>query len=295
MSKRLGKGLEALLGTTTIKSMEDGLAGEVKRGLLEVDIKQLEPGRYQPRGIMREAELAELADSIRMQGIIQPILVRSKSEDKYEIIAGERRWRAAQLAGLSTVPVVIKEVTDEKELAILALIENIQRENLSPLEEAQALERMAEEFGLTHQQVAQAVGKTRVSVTQLLRLLTLPEEIKQMLESGTLEVGHAKALLGLKGSAQAQVAKIVVSKGLSVRETERMIARIQAAVSPATSRKRKIKDPDVQRLELTLSERLGAAVEIVQEEKGKGRLIIQYNSLEELEGILAHIEGAKSD
>lgn len=294
---RLGKGLEALLGAArSIPLPERHPAPETHHGVLELAVKKLSPGRYQPRRIMRESELETLADSIRAQGIIQPILVRKTGEDHYEIIAGERRWRAAQMAGLIKVPVVVKTVSDENAMAI-ALIENIQRENLSPLEEAMALERLSKEFNLTHQQVAEAVGKSRATISNLLRLLTLPDEVKTYLEQSRLEVGHAKVLLGLQGKAQLEAAETVVNKGLSVRETERLIDQMLTRVAEASdkenkgkSQRRAPKDPDVKQLENSLSEKLGATVEIVHGQHGKGRVIIQYNNLEELDGILAHIQ-----
>lgn len=295
---RLGKGLEALLGAARsipLPEKDPDSAKEKHPGVLELEVKQLAPGRYQPRRIMREADLETLADSIRTQGIIQPILVRKTGEDHFEIIAGERRWRAAQMAGLTKVPVVVKTVSDENAMAI-ALIENIQRENLSPLEEALALERLSKEFNLTHQQVADAVGKSRAAVSNLLRLLTLPDEVKTYLEQSRLEVGHAKVLLGLHGKAQLEAAEVVVNKGLSVRETEHLIDQMLTRVADSNGEKntkpqrRLSKDPDVQQLENSLSEKLGASVEIVHGQHGKGRVIIQYNNLEELDGILAHIQ-----
>ncbi len=294
---RLGKGLEALLSASrAIPLPEKNFvpAKEAQEGFVELQPKQLSPGRYQPRRIIREPELETLADSIRTQGIIQPILVRKTGEDHYEIIAGERRWRAAQMAGLVKVPVVIKEVSDENAMAI-ALIENIQREDLNALEEALALERLSKEFNLTHQQVADAVGKSRATVSNLLRLLTLTDEVKTYLEQSQLEVGHAKVLLTLHGKAQLEAAEIVVNKGLSVRETERLIDQILTKATndkenQAKSKYRTPKDPDVKKLENALSEKLGASVEIVHGQQGKGHLIIQYNNLEELDGILAHIQ-----
>lgn len=294
---RLGKGLEALLSASRaipLPETNSVLAKEAQKGFVELQIKQLSPGRYQPRRIMREPELETLADSIRSQGIIQPILVRKTGEDHYEIIAGERRWRAAQMAGLVKVPVVIKEVSDENAMAI-ALIENIQREDLNALEEALALERLSKEFNLTHQQVADAVGKSRATISNLLRLLTLTDEVKTYLEQSQLEVGHAKVLLALHGKAQLEAADIIVNKGLSVRETERLIDQILTKATndkenQTKSKYRAPKDPDVKKLENALSEKLGASVEIVHGQQGKGRLIIQYNNLEELDGILAHIQ-----
>ncbi len=298
----LGRGLEALLSgvqrnegsnsvvASTSASFSLNEAAEVESGLLELDLKKLNPSRYQPRREIQDVDLESLVASIKAQGIIQPIVVRQKSKDKYEILAGERRWRAAGLAGLKTVPVVIKDVSDEKAMAI-ALIENIQRENLSALEEAQALERLAREFDLTHNQVAEAVGKSRTAITNLLRLLTLTEEVKLLLEKNNLEVGHAKVLLSLKGNEQKDAAQLIINKGLSVRETERLVSRMLETVSQENIRRKTTRrDPDIQRLQNSLSEKLGAFVEIVHGAQGKGKIIIQYHSLEELEGILEHID-----
>lgn len=261
------------------------------RSLLELNVDQIIPGRYQPRKAFDETELQALADSIKTQGVIQPIVVRSRGDDKYEIIAGERRWRASRLAGLTQVPVVIKNVSDETALA-LAIIENIQRENLNPMEEAYALDRLAKEFGLTHIQVAETVGKSRAGVTNSLRLLGLTEDVKRLLESGELEAGHAKVLLALRGHEQSQVAKIVVAKGLSVRETERLVAHYDDKTEESTlaHQRRKGIDPDVQKLQQSLTERLGAMVEIEPGKQGKGKIIITYNSLDELDGILEKIQ-----
>lgn len=305
MKKRLGRGLEALLSgvqrneefTTTVATSSQASpapslndTAEKEEGLLELDLKQLAPSRYQPRREIQEADLESLVASIKAQGIIQPIVVRKKSKDKYEILAGERRWRAAGLAGLKAVPVVIKDVPDENAMAI-ALIENIQRENLSALEEAQALERLAKEFDLTHQQVAEAVGKSRTAVTNLLRLLTLTEEVKLLLEKNNLEVGHAKALLSLKGNEQREAAQVIINKGLTVREAERLVSRmLETGQDLKDSARRKAKiDPDLQRLQDTLSGKLGAFVQILHGPKGKGRIVIRYHSLEELDGILEQI------
>lgn len=314
MSKKrssLGKGLGALLGAA--HRLEERIeplgfpndresdrwvsSASTSSGFLELSVNHLSPGRFQPRRIMHQADLESLADSIRAQGMIQPILVQKTDQsDQYEIIAGERRWRAAQLAGLSVVPVVLKEVSDEQAMAI-ALIENIQRENLSALEEAAALDRLSKEFGLTHQQVSEAVGKSRATISNLLRLLTLTPEVKKLLEANDLEMGHAKVLLSLKGTAQEEAAQSIVQKGLSVRETEALVSRMLDAVADSAGESkarrataRPAKDPDVQRLEKSLSEKLGAVVEIIHGTNGKGRLSIAYHSLEELEGILAHIQ-----
>jgi len=294
MKKRsLGKGLEALLGgvhlfeESTAATARSALAPSME--LFEIDVTALEPGVYQPRNAIQEADILSLAESIKSQGILQPILVRKNGKDKYEIIAGERRWRAAQLAGLKTVPVVEKEVPNEKAI-VIALIENIQRENLSALEEAKAMDRLAREFELTHHQVAEVLGKSRTSVTNALRLLTLSEEVKSLLEENRLEVGHAKALLSLKGPAQLEIAKNVMSQGLSVRETEQLISKMMDAIIQKRPKITTKLDPDVLRLQKTLAEKLGASVQMISGKNGSGRLVIHYNSLDELEGILAHIQ-----
>ncbi len=280
----MGRTLDALL----VGARESSLAPKSSSsGILEVAITRLIPGRYQPRREFKQADLESLAESIRAQGILQPLVVRVAEKDNYEIIAGERRWRAAQLAGLDKVPVIVKEVSDEVALA-MGLIENIQRADLSPLEEAAALERLSTEFGLTHMQVAESVGKSRVTITNLLRLLTLDEEVKILLNKGALEVGHAKVLLGVRGSEQARFAHIAASKKLSVRETERLVAK--GLENKGSLLKRAAVDPDVQRLLHSLEDILGASLQIVQGEHGKGKLVIHYNSLDELDGILAHIK-----
>ena len=260
---------------------------------LPVDL--LQRGKYQPRIDMRTETLTELAESIKSQGLVQPILVRplprpSPTESqRYEIIAGERRWRAAQMAGLSEIPAVIRDVPDEAAVA-MALIENIQREDLNPLEEARALLRLVEEFGLTHQAAADAVGRSRAAVSNLLRLMELADEVKQLLEDRRLEMGHGRALLGLtQRRQQIEVAGLVAKKSLSVRETEALVRRLTA---PAGEEKadNQGKDPDIRRLELELAEKLGAKVLFQHASSGKGKLIVSYNSLDELEGILTHIQ-----
>lgn len=286
----LGRGLDALLGATEADTGDGdgpeapGTAGPITS--LAVDL--IQRGRYQPRRRFDEDRLRELADSIAAQGMVQPIVVRSVGGKGYEIVAGERRWRAAQLAGLTDVPVVVRDVDDQGAMAI-ALIENIQRDDLNPLEEATALHRLLSEFELTHQEVAQAVGKSRTTVTNLIRLLDLNPEVKALLENGALEMGHARALLALEGTAQTEAAKQVVAKGLSVRETEALVRRLnqpkKTAQAPSIE-----DDPDVKRLLDDLTDRLGARVALQQATGGKGRLVISYNSLEELEGILAHIQ-----
>jgi len=244
---------------------------------------------------MRTETLTELADSIKVQGVVQPIVVRpleppgAGHSQRYEIIAGERRWRAAQLAGLSEIPAVVRRIPDEAAIAV-ALIENIQRENLNPLEEARALSRLISEFGLTHQQAADAVGRSRVAVSNLLRLLELAPEVCELLEKRALEMGHARALLALtQKRQQTEVAALVAKKGLSVRETEALVRRLQAPAGAAAA-KADGRDPNVERLEQDLAEKLGARVAIQHGSGGKGKLVVSYNSLDELDGILAHIQ-----
>jgi len=287
----LGKGLEALLGGV---HFFEGVAAATDPksaiNLFELNIESLTPGVYQPRTIMDQTELNALAESIKTQGVLQPILVRKKSNDQYEIIAGERRWRAAQIAGLKTVPVIEKAVSHEKALAI-ALIENIQREDLSALEEANAMERLVNEFNLTHQQVAEVLGKSRSAVTNAMRLLMLPDRVKQLLAEDRLTVGHAKVLLSLDKSLQLEAANLIANQGLSVRETEELVSKMMGEVSQKIVRKTQTKlDPDVLRLQENLSEKLGAKLQVIPGKSGSGRLVINYNSLDELEGILAHIQ-----
>ena len=286
----LGRGLDALLGgmqsDADSRTQKTAEADSLRR--LPVDL--IQRGRYQPRREFDPETLRELAESIAAQGVIQPVVVRPVENGRYELIAGERRWRAAQQAGLDEIPVVIKEVTEEAAMA-MGLIENIQREDLNPLEEASALNRLLNEFGLTHQEVAKAVGKSRTTVTNLLRLLDLNEDVKELLESRRLEMGHARTLLGLKGEMQSKAAAQVVRQGLSVRETERLVRRLQGEIEhPKPARTPVELDPDVRRLVSDLSEKLGAKVDLQQGAKGKGKLIIDYNSLDELEGILDHIK-----
>lgn len=287
----LGRGLDALLGGAE-PVVEEGddrdvpAPGPAAPASLAVDM--IRRGRYQPRRHFDEDRLRELADSIAAQGMVQPIVVRPSGERQYEIVAGERRWRAAQLAGLTEVPVVVRAVDDQTAMA-MALIENIQRDDLNPLEEATALHRLLNEFELTHQQVAQAVGKSRTTVTNLIRLLDLNAEVKQLLEDRDIEMGHARALLALDGAAQTEAARRVASKGLSVRETEALVRRMNRPPPPRPSTARE-EDPDIRRLLSDLTDRLGARVALQQGSGGKGRLVISYNTLEELEGILAHIQ-----
>lgn len=264
---------------------EAGSALDAALRTLPVDL--LQRGKYQPRESFDQEALEELASSIRSQGVIQPIVVRPIEGERYEIVAGERRWRAAQLAGLQEIPAVIRQVSDQDTMA-MALIENLQRENLNPIEEATALQRLIEEFGLTQQQAADAVGRSRTSVTNLLRLLNLNAEVGLMLERGKIEMGHARALLGLEGRQQVDAAKQVMLLGLSVRETEKLVRKLLQPEKRERTVAQEV-DPNVKRLESDLSERLGATVAVQQGARGKGKLVIQYNSLDELDGILEHI------
>ncbi len=261
--------------------------------LLEVPVEMCQRGKYQPRRDIDPSSLEELAASIRNQGVMQPIILRavaseSAAEASYEIIAGERRWRAAQLAGLTTVPAVVKDVPDEAAMA-MALVENIQREDLNSMEEAYALSRLNQEFGLTHQQVADIVGKSRAAVSNTLRLMSLHKDVKLLLENGDLEMGHARALLGLEGMTQVNTAKEVVNRGLSVRQTEALVKSVQTPKAEKTT-KNAIEDPNISRLQTDLSDTLGVPVSFSHSENGRGKLTIKYNSLDELDGILEHIK-----
>ncbi|MFG6138939.1 ParB/RepB/Spo0J family partition protein [Halomonas sp. B23F22_10] len=303
--RALGRGLDALIGAGARRresldlpgaeeAPEEGelngaepMASAADERLERLPLGQLSRGKYQPRRDIQPEALEELADSIRAQGVMQPIVVRPIGEQRYEIIAGERRWRAAQLAELDVIPAVIREVTDEVALA-LALIENIQRENLNPIEEALALKRLLDEFELTQQQAADAVGRSRAQVANLLRLLALDPEVQTLLERGDLDMGHARALLALSGPKQRQAAHEVVNKDLTVRATEALVKRLAEgqpakAEAPAAS-------PDVARLESRLGDLLGAPVKIQHGRGGKGRVTIRYSSLDELDGILGHIK-----
>lgn len=290
MKKRgLGRGLDALLGNTGFS--EQAPTSHDLAGLRELPVDLIQRSRYQPRTDFNEEALQELADSIRAQGVIQPVVVRPLADqpNHYELIAGERRWRAAQLAGLHEVPAVIREVDDQAAMA-MALIENIQRQALNPIEEAVALNRLIGEFGLTHEQTAEAVGRSRAAVSNMLRLLNLEQEVKQLVEERELEMGHARALLALSGAAQIRAARHVIDKGLSVRETERLVKK-QSESSPAkTTSPSHALDPDTLRLQEDLAERLGAKVQFQPARGGKGKLVIHYNSLDELDGILHHIK-----
>jgi ParB family chromosome partitioning protein len=282
----LGRGLDALLATSQAGRSTGSELPEQESELQKIPIEFLQPGKYQPRKDMSPEALEDLAASIRSQGIIQPIVVRRISTDNYEIIAGERRWRASQIAQLDVIPCLIKDVPDESAVAI-ALIENIQREDLNAMEEAQALDRLMVEFELTHQEVATAVGKSRTTVTNLLRLNNLNEDVKILLEHGDIEMGHARALLALEGDAQNEAAQTVSGKGLTVRDTENLVRRL---LEPAKEKVVAKEDPDVQRLQTELSENLGAPVVIAHNAKGKGKLVINFSSLDQLDGILGHIK-----
>jgi ParB family chromosome partitioning protein len=295
--KRLGRGLDALLSrpaaeTPSLTGVPATASGDT---LKEIPVELLQRGQYQPRVDMRQDSLENLADSIRAQGVVQPIVARPLSKtdgvQKYEIIAGERRWRAAQLAGLEAIPAVIRDVPDEAAIA-MALIENIQRENLNPLEEARALDRLIREFDLTHAEAAEAVGRSRASVSNLLRLQELSEKVKPMLESRQFEMGHARALLAISDPVQQHdAARQVVKGGLSVRETERLVKRMldnEGEKKPA--KKTATPNGDIRRLEMDVSDKLGAKVSVAHTSKGSGKIIINYNSLDELDGILKHIK-----
>ena len=287
--KSLGRGLDALL-STEIRPNDQAM----ETGLKEIPVDRLQRGRYQPRLDMREEGLEELANTIRSHGLFQPIVVRplgsGNGESQYEIVAGERRWRAAQLAGLQSVPALVKDITDQDALEV-ALIENIQREDLNALEEARAIKRLVVKFDMTHGEVADAVGRSRASVSNLMRLLELPDAVKGMLEQRQLDMGHARALLSLDSAeAQAKLAIRVVKEGLSVRETERAAKRLsRPAGQNVGSRSAVSEDPNVARLEMEIGEKLGAPVRIETQRVG-GRIVIRYHSLEELEGIVEHID-----
>jgi ParB family chromosome partitioning protein len=282
--KRLGRGLGSLIG-----NIDDVTRTEVEDkagGLVELDIDRIQRGKFQPRQVFDQEALQELADSIRAQGIVQPIVVRPEG-NHFELVAGERRWRAAQLAGLQKVPAVIREL-DSKSAAAIALIENIQREDLNPLEQAQAFLRLIEEFDLTHQQVADSIGRSRATVSNLLRLLDLAEPVKQQVNEGLLNMGHARALLALIRHDQIEIGKLVANRGLSVRETELLVKKTLAAETRVKTMP-KAADPDIKRLENRISEKLGAGVKIKPGIKGSGQLVISFHSAAELDGILEHL------
>ncbi|MBK8327495.1 MAG: ParB/RepB/Spo0J family partition protein [Moraxellaceae bacterium] len=288
-----GRGLDALLGAVRqakdeVANAETTATQQAKDSFLQLPLDQLQRGRYQPRRDMNPVALQELADSIKAQGVMQPIVVRAFGDaGRFEIVAGERRWRAAQMAGLDTIPALVRDISDDTAMA-MALIENIQREDLNPMEQATAMHRFVEEFELTHQQIAEAVGKARATVSNLLRLMALPREVKTLLEHGDLEMGHARALLALPEQQQTEAARLIVAKGFSVRQTESLVRSLLAAKENPSETKRV--DPNVADLQQNLIDKLGAAVQINYNKKGQGKLIISYNSFEELDGILAHIQ-----
>lgn len=309
MAKRkgLGRGLDSLISGATgvnsadaIRSATEALkvdptstdvSGEEKKvdgTLKQLPVDLLQRGKYQPRRDMSPEALEELADSIKTQGVMQPIVVRPIGEGRYEIIAGERRWRATQLAGLDSIPTIIRDVPDETAIA-MALIENIQREDLNPVEEALALQRLQQEFELTQQQVAEAVGKSRTAVTNLLRLLNLTDDVKKLLEHGDLEMGHARCLLSLDAMDQREAARTIVSKGLSVRQAEAHVRKLQEEAEDG-GKGEKATTPDLKNLEDGLSEHVGVPVLVQHTAKGKGKLVFKYNNLDELDGILNHLQ-----
>jgi ParB family chromosome partitioning protein len=282
----LGRNLSSMLSQSTLQhakeSSVEASTGE-DEALRRLPIDQVSPGPYQPRSLFDPDRLEELAESIRQQGVIQPVVVRAVG-DGFELIAGERRWRAAQLAGLERIPAIVREVPDEVAVA-MALVENIQRENLNPIEEATALRRLVDEFQLTHQEAADAVGRSRSAVSNLLRLLDLSSEVRELVDDRHLEMGHARALLSLPEALQAQAAREVVRRQLSVRETEALVKRLQRPAKPRS----KAVDPDILRLQDELTERLGARVRIQHNARGRGKLVIAFNSADELEGIIGHL------
>lgn len=291
--KRLGRGLDALLSKPVADT--PAVIGHSVDLLQKIPVELLQRGQYQPRMDMRQDTLEELADSIKSQGVVQPIVARPLRKNgqtqKYEIIAGERRWRAAQMAGLAEIPAVVREVPDESAIA-MSLIENIQREDLNPLEEARALDRLIREFSITHQEAAEAVGRSRAAVSNLLRLLDLTDKVRAMLENREIDMGHARALLSIADKTQQyDVARQVVKGKLSVRETEQLVRKTLSNQSGKAATKSKAEpSADIRRLEIEISEKLGAKVKLDHGSKGAGKLVINYNSLDELDGILAHLK-----
>jgi len=278
----LGRNLSSMLSQTTLQQVQRESGDELR----SLPLDMIQPGRYQPRSVFDEDKLAELADSIRAQGVVQPVVVRPIGDDLFELIAGERRWRAAQLAGIDEIPAVVRDVPDEVSVA-MALIENIQREDLNPLEEATALRRLIDDFRMTHQEAAEAVGRSRAAVSNLLRLLELMQEVKDMIDMRQIEMGHARALLSLDENLQLQAAREVVRKRLSVRHTEDLVRRLRQSIKKKGTRRI---DPDILSLQNQLGEVLGARVRIQHLASGKGKLVIAYNNLEEFEGILQRLD-----
>jgi ParB family chromosome partitioning protein len=274
-----------MLSKSALQHAAENASSDADRDTLKtLPLDLISPGPYQPRSIFDAQRLEELAESIRHQGVIQPVVVRVKGEDEYELIAGERRWRAAQIAGIEDIPAIIRKVPDEIAIA-MALVENIQREDLNPIEEARALKRLVDEFQMTHQEAGESVGRSRSAVSNLLRLLELSEDVRELVDTKHLEMGHARALLTLDSALQAKAAREVISKGLSVRQTEQLVKRMK---NPPAIRPQAL-DPDVQRLQDRLSEKLCARVKLSTDPKGKGKMVIAYNSVDELEGILEHM------
>jgi ParB family chromosome partitioning protein len=292
--KRLGRGLDALLTKPMVAVSRPGSAETSGDGLKNLPVEYLQRGQYQPRVDMRQDSLEELAESIKAQGVIQPIVARPISKkggtQRYEIVAGERRWRAAQMAGLAEIPAIVRDIPDESAIA-MALIENIQREDLNPLEEARALDRLIREFDLTHAEAAKAVGRSRASVSNLLRLQDLSEKVKTLLEDRQLEMGHARALLAISNATQQfDAARQVIKKGMSVRETEKLVKRMLDGGGSKPGKKTPAQNADIRRLEIEVSEKLGAKVSVDHTATGAGKIVINYNSLDELDGILKHIK-----
>ena len=282
----LGRGLDALLG---IESGGSGVGEATSSDLSELPVDVIDAGRYQPRRLMSTEKLEELASSIRARGIVQPIVVRAGTTGRYELVAGERRWRAAKMAGLTSIPAVIKNLTDEEAMSI-GLIENIQREQLSVIEEAQALDRLVREFELTHQEIAEAIGRSRAGVSNLIRLLDLSHEVRELVEAGKLEMGHARPLLGVAKELQPQIAVHIIEKGLSARQTEVLIKKMKAERAGQKKSKSTKKDPDVALLEVELSELFGSETVVNWNKRGKGSLVINFHSLDELDGIMKRIK-----
>ena len=281
----LGRNLSSMLSKSTLQhAAESASEASDRDSLKSLPLDLISPGPYQPRSIFDADRLQELADSIRHQGVIQPIVVRAKGENNYELIAGERRWRAAQIAGIENIPAIVRKVPDEIAIA-MALVENIQREDLNPIEEATALRRLVDEFQMTHQEAGDSVGRSRSAVSNLLRLLELSEEVRELVDARHLEMGHARALLTLEPSLQAKAAREVVAKDLSVRETEELVRRLKNPPVPKTT----TLDPDVQRLQNALAEKLCAKVKLSHNAKGKGKMVIAFNSADELDGILEQL------
>lgn len=282
----LGRNLSSMLSQSALQHAAENVGSELsgRDSLRSLPLDLISPGPFQPRSIFDADRLQELADSIRQQGVIQPVVVRVRGNNNYELIAGERRWRAAQIAGIEKIPAIVREVPDEIAIA-MALVENIQRENLNPIEEATALRRLVDEFQMTHQEAGDAVGRSRSAVSNLLRLLELSQEVRELVDARHLEMGHARALLTLEPSMQAQAAREVVSKDLSVRETEQLVRRLK---NPPVVKTRVV-DPDIQLLQDKLAEKLCARVKLTYNGRGKGKLVIAYNSADELDGILQQL------